>query len=78
MNVNIELHEPYQDDRDTTDEEGVGMEPGAYNEAANSDDDVLILALANRFFFLAISYCFNKDPTTIPRAKRRLQPGSVL
>lgn len=43
MDVDIELHEPYQDDGDTTDEEGVGMEPGAYNEAANSDDDVLIL-----------------------------------
>ncbi|KAK3844410.1 MAG: hypothetical protein J3R72DRAFT_419603 [Linnemannia gamsii] len=55
MDVDLNLHEHYQDDGDTTDEEDVDLEPGVDDEAVNNDDDgdvLQILALANQLFLL--------------------------
>jgi hypothetical protein len=57
MDVDLNLNDLYQDEGDTTDEEGVDLEPGANEEAAindNDDDDdvVQIMTVANQLFLL--------------------------
>jgi hypothetical protein len=43
MAIDINLHDLYQDDGDTTNEEGIDLEPGMNKEAGindNDDDDI--------------------------------------
>lgn len=54
MDIDFNLHDLYQDDRYTADEEGIDLKPGANDEAANNNDDgdvIQIQALANQLLF---------------------------